>query len=422
MIAKEITMRVVLRLSTKGDKSQGSLFLRIIHNRKIRTITIPNCYLSPEEWDSRAQKVIYSKNNLRQRKRYLTSVANKIAKEKENVLTQIRQCGNNFNLDKFIDRYRHNRRENNSLLNYCENLAQHLEKTSHERTARAYRCTARRFINFNLGKDILLSEIDADLIKKFEIRLKKESVSYNTISFYMRNLRSVYNKAIKENLIEAQMENPFVDVPKLMQVTVKRALPASDMQRVLHFDFSLCRTARQEQRFRMAQRLFLFSFYTRGMCFIDIAYLRKQNIQHNVIRYYRQKTGRMIEVKVTAEIRNIIDSFAEETSDSPYVFPIIKTELSKKARIQYEAALRMQNSRLQQMAEIAGVQRKITMHVARHSWASIGRQNNLPLSVISECLGHSDERVTAIYLASLDKTILDDANDKVVRAVHHCEQ
>lgn len=101
---------------------------------------------------------------------------------------------------------------------------------------------------------------------------------------------------------------------------------------------------------------------------------------------------------------------------SPYVFPIIKDE-SKSPRLQYESALRVQNKRLKRLAELADIKETLTTHVARHSWATIAKQVNLPLWVISEGLGHSDEKTTYTYLASFERSVLDKANEQIHIAI-----
>ncbi|NDV97660.1 hypothetical protein D0T84_22665, partial [Dysgonomonas sp. 521] len=122
------------------------------------------------------------------------------------------------------------------------------------------------------------------------------------------------------------------------------------------------------------------------MSFIDLAYLRKDNIGKGVISYYRKKTGQPIEVKLTDEMKDIIDSFSKETRYSPYLFPIIRDK-DKDRRLQYETALRSYNRDLKDLARLSGVNQPVSSHVARHSWATIAKYERLPLSLISEGLG-----------------------------------
>lgn len=415
-----ISIKEVFRLSTKKGRHQGCLFLRIISNRTCRTVTIPNSGLYPEEWDKERLRIIYPIDNPRRREQ-LKLLEKYIDKEKSALLRIVRNLeeqGIYFDADDVADSYRRYLNSGNCLLAYSQKLIRQMQAKECERMAVAYKVCVARLIGYNHGRDIPLNKMTAGLMKGFEQYLLSEGLKSNSIAFYMRNLRSIYNKAVAERYIElAGLENPFVDVITTTQRTVKRALTAKDMQKILNCDLLDMKSEYHRKYLYEAQSIFLFSFYMRGMSFVDVAYLRKENIVDGFIRYRRRKTNTLIEVKMTPELQKIINIFADEVSNSPYVFPLIKPEVPIRPRLQYMNALRMQNVHLTTLAKIAGVDKKVTTHVARHSWASIGKQQRVPLSVLSECLGHSSERMTSIYLSSFESTVLDSANNLVAKAI-----
>jgi len=267
-----------------------------------------------------------------------------------------------------------------------------------------------------------LSHINAYLIKSYERVMKEKGKTLNTISFYMRNLRAIYNKAIHEGYIEAKQDNPFQDVFTGFNKTRKRALNAEEIKRLHNLDFSSVLEDKQPSskgknyQLYTAWRLFFFCFHARGMSFVDMAYLRKDNIHGNIIRYYRKKTGQLIEIKITPKLQNLINSFSSEVKNSPYLFPIIR-DSRKSKRLYYETGLRKQNIYLKELAAKAGIRQTLSTHVSRHSWATIAKRENLPLWVISEGLGHCNEQTTYTYLASFDRSTLDQANDIISAAV-----
>ena len=110
-------------------------------------------------------------------------------------------------------------------------------------------------------------------------------------------------------------------------------------------------------------------------------------------------------------MQEIIDKYKSTAGN--YLLPIIKIDNDE--RKQYINALHLVNSKLKLVAEKAGVNAMLTMYVARHSWASIARSQNVPLAVISEGMGHGSEKTTRIYLASLDNCVIDKANGKILR-------
>lgn len=291
-----------------------------------------------------------------------------------------------------------------------------------ERTARAYRTAAAGLIRFNKGQDLRLEHINASLIRGFEKHMKSNGKGMNTISFYMRNLRAIYNRAIREQRIQPRFENPFMQVYTGVYPTRKRALTKEEVMLLNNLDLTLTGGKPSPDQksltpeLRQALALFLFCFHARGMSFVDMAYLKHESIKKDTISYFRKKTGQLLEVKITPAMRSIIGFFGNDAKWSPYVFPVI-TDEKKNQRLQYENALHVQNQRLKKLSRLAGIGKNISTHVARHSWATIGKNEKLPLWVISEGLGHSNEKTTYTYLASFDRSIIDNASEKISKAI-----
>ena len=106
----------------------------------------------------------------------------------------------------------------------------------------------------------------------------------------------------------------------------------------------------------------------------------------------------------------IVNKYNDDTSE--YLLPIIKRTGDE--RRQYINSLHLVNYRLKLLSEEIGLNRPLTMYVARHSWASAARSKNIPISVISEGMGHDNEATTQIYLASLETSVVDNANKKII--------
>lgn len=296
------------------------------------------------------------------------------------------------------------------MSDYVEIETQELQINRQYRTARAYRSMLNCFVAFNKGDDILLSKIDNAMVKRFEMFLKKEGKSLNTISFYIRNLRAVYNKACKELLVPRPVANPFDNTFIGIERTTKRAVQEHIIKKIANLDL------KHDAGLEFAQQLFMFSFYARGMSFVDIAYLKKKNIKDGHIAYRRHKTGQLLKIRLTDKIISIIKRNESKTEGSEYLLPII---LSKKIedRLQYESALRTYNNRLAKISILLGLDNILTSYVARHSWATIAKNKNIPLPVISESLGHNSVQTTQIYLASFNSATLHKANMKVISSI-----
>ncbi len=302
-------------------------------------------------------------------------------------------------------------RKKNSLRTHVIRLSEELKAENRIRTARAYIGTLNCVLRFTDTDDISLGEISENFVKDLETFLKMRGCRLNTISFYMRNLRAIYNKAIDKELLHAPEKNPFLKVFTGNAQTSKRALSKSEITLIKNWKNDEA-DKRSKDALLHAKLYFLFSFYTRGMSFIDMAYLKKEDVNNNVICYARKKTGQTIHVQITPDLKKIIRFFEQETSDSIYLLPII-TKPDKPERTQYESALRTYNNNLKKIRSMTGINKALTGYVARHSWATIAKYMQVPIEQISESLGHSNIKTTMIYLAAFDQSILHRVNMKV---------
>jgi len=167
--------------------------------------------------------------------------------------------------------------------------------------------------------------------------------------------------------------------------------------------------------FDFARDMFLLSFYTRGMSFVDMAYLQKKDLRHGILSYRRRKTGQQMFIKWEKCMQEIIDKY--DTSGSNYLLPIIKPLNNIDERKQYINTAHKINYYLKIIGKGLGLSLSLTLYVARHAWASIAKSKNIPLSVISEGMGHDSETTTRIYLASLDTSAIDKANSLILKSL-----
>ncbi|MBD5153522.1 MAG: tyrosine-type recombinase/integrase, partial [Oscillibacter sp.] len=156
------------------------------------------------------------------------------------------------------------------------------------------------------------------------------------------------------------------------------------------------------------------SFMLRGMSFIDMAYLRKSDLLNGYVAYRRRKTGQLLTIEWTKEMQMILDKYPE--NDSEYLLPIIRNARTNE-RYTYRNVGYNINHNLKTVAKKVGITIPLTLYVARHSWASVAKAKGIPLSVISEGMGHDSEATTQIYLASLDTSVVDKANSLILKSL-----
>ncbi len=278
-----------------------------------------------------------------------------------------------------------------------------LEQSGRFSTARNYRRTWESFNRFLNGRELYMDEITGPIIASYNRSLYANRLRRNTISFYNRILRAVYNKAVKDGYVE--QTNPFEAVYTGVDVTRKRALPVEMLHQIAAIKL-------QDPELALSRDLFLFSFQTRGMSFVDMAFLTQQNLQHGFLHYVRRKTGQALSVRIEPWMKELLDRYQPQCHD-PYLLPLLRSTEPKQAFAQYSAALVRHNILLRKLGNLVGADFPLSSYCARHSWATIARDAAVPLSVISSGMGHTSEKTTRIYLASLDNSLIDRANRQI---------
>ncbi|MBR6758391.1 MAG: site-specific integrase [Bacteroidaceae bacterium] len=290
---------------------------------------------------------------------------------------------------------------------FAENVIAYTRALGKVRTAETYATSLNSFKRYRNNRDIKISDITTEVIMGYEAYLKNLNICPNTISFYMRNIRSIYNRAVKLGVTKQQ--HPFLQVYTGIDKTIKRAISIKTLKKLKALSF----TNRPSMEY--ARDMFLFSFYTRGMSFVDMAHLRKKDLNEGILSYHRCKTGQRLFIKWESCMQEIVDKY--EKKDSIYLLPILNPTRRISERKQYIYASHNVNRNLKIIGQLLHLSQPLTMYVARHTWASVAQNKNIPLTVISKALGHDSESTTRIYLSSLDNNAIDKANKQILRSL-----
>ncbi len=395
------SIKVKFRPSVVAGK-EGTIYYQIIHNRVIRQIRT-DYRIFREEWDENKSCVIINSNS---REAFLRDIRERMARDLKRlnaIIGKLESNGGCFRADDVVCKFLEPA-DGQSFFRFMEGVIARLKRLGKTRTSETYTVALSSFRRFRKGRDIPTEEIDTDLMEEYEAYLKGYGVSMNTISFYNRILRATYNRAVEKGL--TLQCYPFRNVYTGMEKTVKRAISVEAIRRIKKLDLSL------KPALDFARDMFLFSFYTRGMSFVDMAYLKKSDLKNGILSYRRKKTGQQLHIRWERCMQEIIEKYPNTATE--YLLPMI-TNPASDGRRQYENALHLINCKLKNVAELADLSVSLTMYVSWHSWASIAKGKNIPLSVISEGMGHDSETTTQIYLASLDTSVIDEANERILK-------
>lgn len=293
------------------------------------------------------------------------------------------------------------------VLDFMRKQIEQMRKSNRLGTALNYEKAMRNFAQFLKDKDIPFSSVTEGLITRYNAFLAQRGMVRNSISFYMRIIRAMYNKAVRLKL--ADKCNPFSEVYTGIDSTRKRAVSENIISQLHKLNLQ------EGTPIALTRDMFIFSFCTRGMTFVDMAYLKKSNLQDGVICYTRRKTGKLLSVKIEPKVQRIIEKY--KSASNTYIFPIITSTKVKDAYNEYLAAINTYNRMLRKLSKMLPSNCKLTSYTSRHSWATAARNHNVPISVISAGMGHTSEQTTRIYLTTLENTVIDNENQRLLNEI-----
>lgn len=395
------SIKVKFRPSTVEGK-RGVIYYQVIQNRVIRQIH-SSYLLFPEEWDDNSFSVSTTNPD---RMEEVEEIKEKVAldiKCLEAIVRILERRQGNLTADDIVKEFplvQHKL----PLFDYMKAEIKRMKKEGRQRTAETYTTTLYSISRYLKHENILIEDLSAKLLDGYEKSLLENGVTKNSSSFYMRILRATYNRAVKEGLVEQAY--PFKKVYTGIDHTIKHTIGEIELKKMKNADLTY------NGYLEFARDMFLLSFYTRGMAFIDLVFLKKTDFIDGSVMYRRHKNDRMVLIKWEPCMQEIVEKYKSD-EDSPYLLNILTAPFDD-TRKQYKYALYQINKDLKTIGENLNLSFPLTMNIARHSWASIAQQKAVDLAIISEGLGQKSEEETRLYLSSLENPAIDSANKKII--------
>lgn len=398
-------------VQSKYAKSDGtySIDMRLTHNR--RSVFIPTgVFVGENDWNEADKEIKRSCKLYKSIPRVNDYLVGK-RKELNSFISDLLESGQieSMTATQIKKAFRERNKHAISFNAYAKKLIREFKKTNKLGNASVYQ-QALDFTEKHTSGEISFSQIDYAFIKKLEKVHLEAGFGYNSLSVKLRTIRAIYNKAINEG-IPRQEWYPFTKYKIKQTKTQKRAISKEDILQIEKYEPEF-----GSPEFH-ARNYFMFSFYMIGMNFSDIAHLKYSNIKKDRLEYHRKKTGKFYNLELYDKPKAIIDIYRKnnfifnpEKTDDNYIFPIIKREDPELIRADIYNGLKLLNKYIRRIADELEINAHLTSYVARHSWASIGKALNIPLSVISDGLGHEDLSTTQVYLDELDKSTIDQAS------------
>lgn len=293
----------------------------------------------------------------------------------------------------------------NGFVIYALGIIDKMERDGRYGIARAYQSSVKSLVQFTRSERIPFQMFRFTLLKEYESWLIRQGCCENTVHYYLRNLRAIYNRAVKDKIIKPRT-NPFSGISMESMPTRKRSLPRKWLKRIKNLNLD------GDSPLAMSRDMFLFSFYACGMGFADMVNLKHEEIKQGMICYERVKTGHPVSVFAEPQLQVLIKKYK---TTSPYIWPVLSDGADRAQNYKrYRSALVSFNRHLKKIAELAKIPESLSSYMARHSWATAARNKLMPTAAISTYLGHANENTTQIYLGSFDEAVLKKLNHKVI--------
>lgn len=401
---------ITISLDTRREKKDGTypLILRLGHYERTTSINL-GYSVKEKDWDD-VNKVVKKSYVGTETVSRLNNLIQKKKAEAMDILLKLDESGQLQHLSitdvkqRLVDKH-----TTLSFLEYGNKLVDDLKTAHRMGTARSYGGVLKVLKGYNNNKDLPFHQITHSFLSKFETYHRSNGNGTNGLAVYMRSIRAIFNKAIKDGIIERDLY-PFADYKIKTAPTVKRALPIELLHKIIELKFEpghICFNARN---------FFIASYMMYGMNFTDMAHLHKSDIIGGRIKYRRKKTGKLYDIKVTDGLQQILSYYINQNPDSPYVFPIIKRESAYGMNEDIIGARKRYNKKLKLIATECGIEQQLTSYVSRHSFATQAMMHQIPLNAISSMLGHSSLKTTEVYLKSLPSNVLDEYNLSILNA------
>lgn len=309
---------------------------------------------------------------------------------------------------------------NKNGFNQCAGAyIERLRKEGRYSTAHVYKNALFSFSKFCGTTNISFRHVTRECLRCYGQYLYESGLKLNTISTYMRMLRSIYNRGVEAGRAP-YVPRLFHDVYTGVDIRQKKALPVLELHKLLYED-------PKSERLRRTQTIAALMFQFCGMSFADLAHLEKSALNQNVLQYNRIKTKTPMSLEILDSAKEMIDQLRSNKPAVPdcpdYLFNILhgdKKRKDERAYREYQSALRSFNNCLKDWARALHLNSPVTSYTFRHSWATTAKYRGVPIEMISESLGHKSIKTTQIYLKGFGLRERTEVNRKNLSYVRNC--
>lgn len=390
-------LKILLDIRRAKCNGTFNVIFRITNCRKVYTIN-SGISLESKFWNSQNSEVTKLHPNAK-------LINLKLNKDYFILQDAILRFDDDFSIEKLRNRLNGKElsNETSTFKVFADRIITQMFESNRVGNAIVYQTAVNRFLHFHNKKDLKFSEITYKLLEEFIFCLKMQGLKTNSISNYLRSLRAIYNRAIKENIIE-RSKYPFYDLKIKVEKTQKRAISKDDIFKLINI-----KTIEGSEQWK-ALNYFLLSYYFIGISFTDLAYLKHENILNGRVVFRRRKTRKLYDIKLFPQAKLILEIMRPH-HNCPYLLPVLGDEVLEDSIIAKKIIqqwVKTTNLNLKKLAIKVGIKNNLTTYVSRHTFGTAAKKLGYSNELIAEALGHEyGNKTTNIYLDSFDKDVVD---------------
>jgi len=395
----------IIQRTKEYKNGERPISLQIIKDRKQKQIALGySC--KKDQWSRTKTEFKKGVENYKQRNVILQEAKTRALK----IIDEFRTEGKDFTLLEFEEKFRGIKRsQQKTICEFGSEKVADLRKAGSIGNAFVYDETLKSFLKFIGNDTAVFADMTPQKLNKYETYLRSRGGTDGGISVKMRTLRSLFNYAITAEA--AKKENyPFdaYKIAKLKSKTQKRALTREQVRMIENF------STHEHPKLTDARNYFVFSYYTRGMNFVDMMLLKWSDIVGDRVYYKRAKTGGNFSVKIHEAVKPIIEYYKQQNNPTSYIFPILLRDNLAPNQIdnRKKKVLAQYNKALKEIGKLLNIGDDLTSYTARHSYATNMKHAGASIAVISESMGHKNTEITEVYLKQFDNEVIDEAVDK----------
>ena len=411
----EITFKIVLDKRSIKKNGTFPLKLRVFQNRNFKECSL--CIdLLEKDWDSYSQMILSSNAS------YVALNA-KVSSTKAKVQRIIYLAEDSsievLNPQKIIDVLRNKEAKQAvklkpDIIQYGLSHIAKLKESGNIGNSLAYKCSISKLKAYNKSEKLDFESVNYKFLDNFNSTLLNEGTKINTISLYLRSIRSLFNKAIKEGVLEANIY-PFTGFKIKSERTMSRALTKAEIKKIANLSLEL------DSKIWHYRNLFLLSYCLIGINFFDLLTLTKENLVDGRIVFRRKKTHKIYSILLQPKAKEILGHYCSELpkSNKEYLLPfVINKNNPSTLKSDVLQVIKNTNDYMKKIAGKCDISKNVTTYYARYTWANMARETGYSKDMIAEALGHEyGNKVTGIYLDCYDNEIIDKMNNKVINAI-----